>query len=522
MTAPIAEPGGPAGAAAAVYLARGVSKRYGGVRALERVDLEIRSGEVQGLLGANGAGKSTLVKILVGAERPDTGTLTLGGRPVRFANVGQAIAHGVSIVSQELNLFGDLDVLQNLFLLREPRRAHVMVNRREMARRAAPVLEAVGLQVRLDRRVGTLRLAEQQLLEIARALLDQPRILFLDEPTSALQASEARRLLRVTRELRDRGVAVVFVSHLLEDVFAICDTITVLRNGRAVMRRRPRGETSIPEVVAEMLGEAGSSRHRGGTAVSRGGADAVNVAPLRLQGVAVRNALAPLDLEVRPGEIVGLAGLDGSGPHVVFDVVFGRRRADAGTISLPDGRAAPRTTTAAVRAGLALVPSDRKRFGVMLEKSIYENIAIVSAGPLRRMGVILRRSRMTARALAWRDRLHITMASPAARVGELSGGNQQKVVFAKWLETDPRVVLLDDPTRGVDVGARREMHAIIAEMAARGRIILITSTDLEELTEVADRVIVFFAGRVVAELRGEALSEHRLLEGISTGSVAAA
>jgi ABC-type sugar transport system ATPase subunit len=501
-----------------MYLASNVSKQYGGVRALDGVDLDIRPGEVQGLLGANGAGKSTLVKILVGAEQPSEGTLTLGGKPVRFANVEQASAQGVSIVSQELNLFPDLDVLQNLFLLREPRYAHILVNRREMQRQAQPVLEAVGLDVQLDRRVGTLRLAEQQLVEIARALLDQPRILFLDEPTSALQATETQRLLRVARSLRDSGVAVVFVSHLLEDVFTICDTITVLRNGRVVVGRRPRAETSISEVVAQMLGDAQSGRRPNATPETMSGENAVNDSPLRLSGVAVKNALQPFDLEVEPGEVVGLAGLEGSGPNAVLDVIFGRRRRDGGTIRLPGGRAGPRTTPGAVRAGLAFVPADRKRLGVMLEKTIAENIATVSAGPLRRMGLVLRKAAMTARANYWGERLRITMSSPQARVGTLSGGNQQKVVFAKWLETDPKVVLLDDPTRGVDVGARLEMHTIIAEMAARKRIVLITSSDLEELADICDRVIVFFQGAAVGELRAERLSEHRLLETISTGS----
>jgi ABC-type sugar transport system ATPase subunit len=502
-----------------MYVASNVSKHYGGVRALDGVDFEVRPGEVQGLLGANGAGKSTLVKILVGAEQPSEGELVLGGQPVRFANVGQASAQGVSIVSQELNLFPDLDVLENLFLLREPRHGGLLLNRREMARRARPVLEAVGLGVQLDRRVGTLRLAEQQLVEIARALLDQPRILFLDEPTSALQASETERLLRVLSGLRDSGVAVVFVSHLLEDVFTICDTITVLRNGRVVEARRPRAKTSIADVVAQMLGEAQIGRRRAAAPDAESVTSAVNQSPLRLSGVAVRNALKPFDLQVEPGEVVGLAGLEGSGPQAVLDVIFGRRRRDGGTVTLPGGKAGPRSTPAAVRAGLAFVPADRKRLGVMLEKPIDENIAIVAAGPLRRMGMVLRKGLMAARAEHWRERLSITMPSPQSPVGQLSGGNQQKVVFAKWLEADPRVVLLDDPSRGVDVGARLEMHAFIAQMAQRKQIVLVTSSDLEELAEVCDRVVVFFQGAAVGEIRGDDLSEHRLLEAINTGSV---
>jgi ABC-type sugar transport system ATPase subunit len=500
-----------------MYVARNVSKHYGGVRALDSVDVEILPGEVQGLLGANGAGKSTLVKILVGAEEPSEGELSLDGRPVRFANVGQAVAEGVSIVSQELNLFPDLDVLENLFVLREPLYGGVLVNRREMERRARPVLEAVGLDVRLGRCVGTLRLAEQQLLEIARALIDRPRILFLDEPSSALQASETQRLLAVARSLRDSGVAVVFVSHLLEDVFALCDTITVLRNGRVIVNRTPRAETSIPDVVAQMLGEAVNGRAR---AVA-GAADQrhVNSAPLRLSGVSVKNALRPFDLQVEPGEVVGLAGLEGSGPETVLDVIFGRRKVDGGSIVLPNGKAGPRSTPAAVRAGLAFVPADRKRLGVMLEKTVSENVALVAAGPLRRMGMVLRRSAVAARARFWGDRLRIAMSSPQARVWALSGGNQQKVVFAKWLETDPKVVLLDDPSRGVDVGARIEMHSLIAQMAAEKRIVMLTSSDLEELVDVSDRVVVFFQGAVVGELQGGELTEHRLLEAINTGLI---
>ena len=500
-----------------MYVASAVSKNYGGVQALDGVDIEIRSGEIQGLLGANGAGKSTLVKILVGAEQPTSGTLTLEGEQVSFANVGQAVANGVSIVSQELNLFPDLDVLANLFLRREPRYGGVLLNRREMARRAAPVLQAVGLNVRLNRAVGTLRLAEQQLVEIARALLDKPRILFLDEPTSALQASETERLLDVARGLRDSGVAVVFVSHLLEDVFSICDTITVLRNGRIVVSRQLRDHTTIQEVVGQMLGEAGSASRqvsqRGAAAARKGTKDS----SLRIAGLTVKNALKPFDLEARAGEVVGLAGLEGSGPHTVFDVLFGRRKRDGGTVVLPGGKRAPRTTTAAVRAGIALVPADRKRLGIMLEKPVYENVALVSAGPLRRMGIVLRRAAMSARARVWGEQLRIVMPSPRAKVGELSGGNQQKVVFAKWLEADPEVVLLDDPTRGVDVGARVEMHAIIAEMAAKGKVVLLASTDLEELADVCGRVVVFFQGEAVGEIPRNRLSEHRLLEAIGTG-----
>ena len=500
-----------------MYAASNVSKQYGGVRALDGVDIEIHPAEVQALLGANGAGKSTLMKILVGAERPTEGTLTLDDQPVRFANVAEAKAAGVSIVSQELSLFPELDVLENLFMLKEPTYGKMLLNRREMARLARPVLDTVGLKVALDRPVGSLRLGDQQLLEIARALLDEPRSLFLDEPTSALQAADTQRLLEVVRRLRDNGVAVVYVSHFLEDVFEVADTITVLRNGRAVVARQPRERTTISEVVKEMVGDAAGRAPRGARLERPD--DSPARGSLRLIDASVKYLLAPFSLEAEPGEVVGLAGLDGSGATVVLDVVFGRRRLDGGTAVLPNGKAVPRSMAAAVRGGVAFVPADRKRLGLMLEKPIYENVTAVSSGPLRRVGMVLRRDRLISRAEDWRQRLSIKASSTRALANQLSGGNQQKVVFAKWLDADPQVVLLDDPSRGVDVGAKVEMHAIIAQVAAQQRVILITSSDLEELADVCDRVIVFFRGAAVGEMRGGQLSEHRLLEAINTGVV---
>ena len=502
-----------------MYLASKVSKHYGGVSALDGIDLEIRPGEVQALLGANGAGKSTLVKILVGAEQPSQGTLTLNDEVVKFKNVDEASNSGISIVSQELNVFPDLDVLQNLFLQHEPRYGRTLVNRAEMAKTADPVMRTVGLNVALNRPVKSLRLAEQQLLEIARALLADPKILFLDEPTSALQAADSQRLLNVVRRLRDSGVAIVYVSHFLEDVFAVSDTITVLRNGRLQVHRAPAGDMSISDAVQQMLGDADSRRRLLAPPARAAGAAPVNDAPLVLTGVAVDRRLNAVNLSAEPGEVVGLAGLEGSGAHTVISAIFGGCRLSSGTITMPDGTPAPTSMAGAVRAGVAYVPADRKLLGAMLEKTIYENVSLVSAGPLRRMGLFLATKAMVARAQRWRRQLRIAMPSPAATVGQLSGGNQQKVVFAKWLDTNPTVVLLDDPTRGVDVGAKTEMHAIIAQMAQAGRIVLITSTDLAELAEVSDRIIIFFQRSAIGELRGTDLAEHELLNAINTGRV---
>ena len=501
-----------------MYTVRNLRKSYGGVTALDGVDFEIHPGEVHALLGANGAGKSTLIKILAGGTEPDRGELELEGKEVGFHNSGEAADHGVAVVSQELNLFPDLDVLQNLFIGREPLAAVVALDRREMRRRARPVLEAVGLDVNLNRPLDSLRLGEQQLVEIARALLNEPKILILDEPTSALQGAETQRLLGVVRNLRDRGVAVVYVSHYLEDVFAVADRITVLRSGRVVVARRPREEMTIQGTVGEMLGEVAHSAKLAAAQVEPLDEAAAAGEPLVLDEVAIDGSLESFSLEARPGEVVGLAGLEGSGTHAVLDVIFGRRKPDRGSFRLPGGRRAPRGMNSAVRAGIAYVPADRKRLGLMLDSSVAENIASVRGGPLKRTGLVMRRGRMRRRAEHWRDELKIVMAGPGMRAGSLSGGNQQKVVFAKWLEADPSVILLDDPSRGVDMGAKEEMHAIIAQMAASRKVVIYTSSDLEEMTKVCDRVIVFFAGRAVGEVSGD-LSEHALLEAINVGEV---
>ncbi len=504
-----------------MYTVKQLAKSYGGVRALDGVDFEIHPGEVHALLGANGAGKSTLIKIVVGATSPDEGTLELNGERVAFNNTREAAERGVAIVSQELTLFPHLDVLQNLFLGREPLTAGVALDRRAMRREAKPVLEAIGLDVDLNRSLDSLRLGEQQLVEVARALLNEPDILILDEPTSALQAAETERLLEVVRNLRDRGVGVVYVSHFLEDVFAVADRITVLRSGRVVVGREPREGMTIQGTVRDMLGEAAGRAARNGGATpfeEAAGADG----PLVLDGVGVEGVLEPFDLTADPGEVVGLAGLEGSGAHAVLDIIFGRLRPDYGSFSLPGASRRPRSMNQAVRAGVAYVPADRKRLGLMLDSSVAENVSSVKGGPLRRMGLVLRRGTMRRRAEHWREELKIVMASTGLPAGSLSGGNQQKVVFAKWLESEPSVVLLDDPSRGVDMGAKDDMHAIIGQMAASNKVVLYTSSDLEEMAKVCDRVIVFFAGRVVGELAHDELSEHGLLESINVGAVAVA
>ena len=507
--------------------AHGISKSYGGVDALAGVNLVVRAGTVHALLGENGAGKSTLVKIIAGALRADEGTVRLDGTEVSFATTADAAAHGVGVVSQELNLFEDLDLLSNLFPQREPRRGP-FVDRAEMTRRARPVLRDLGLgDLPLRRKVGELSLAQRQLVEIAKALVTEPRVLVLDEPTSALEARSSALLIEIVRVLRERRVAVVYVSHILQEVMALSDEVTVLRDGRVVMEANARSELSVPAIVAAMLGDRDADSARTPRAASIAAAIDTSAAKeahseLRLAAVSAGDSLRDVTLTARRGEVVGLTGLTGAGHHTVLELVTGQRRVDSGALVFPGSRRAPRSLRAAIGSGVALVNGDRKRFGLMLDKPVWENIAQVRAIALRREGAVIRRRSLRAAADAQIRALRIRTPSADAETGRLSGGNQQKVVFAKWLEARPSIMVLDDPTRGVDVGAKIEMHALIHAAADAQALILLNSTDLDELTSVCDRVLVFFGGRICAELAGEQLTVRNVLESMNTGALPAA
>jgi ABC-type sugar transport system ATPase subunit len=506
--------------------ARGISKSFGGVVALNGAGLTVRAGSVHALLGENGAGKSTLVKVIAGAVRPDSGVLLLDGEEVSFASTAEAARHGVAVVSQELSLFPDLDVLANLYPMREPRRGP-FVDRAEMWRRAEPVLAELGLAVHQRQPVATLSLAERQLVEVARALVTNPRVLILDEPTSALETASTETLLGVLGVLRERQVAVVFVSHILDEVMTLCDRVTVLRDGEVVMAGAPREGLTVSEVVAAMLGERGRARTGDATTWERelrAVAAAVERAPsggqddgVALQDVEVEGALHGVSLRARAGQIVGLAGLAGSGHMEVIELLSGQRRPDRGTVRLPGSRPVGRGLRRAIESGVALVSGDRKRYGLMLDKPIWENAAQVRSVALARDGMLIRSGPLRRRAREMIEQLQVRASSVDQPAGSLSGGNQQKLVFAKWLDAQPSVLLLDDPTRGVDVGAKAEMHALIRAAANGGAVVLLASTDVDELAEVCHRVAVFFQGRVCAELAGGDLQPHAVLEAMNTG-----
>lgn len=497
------------------YEARSVRKTYAPTIALHGADITVQGGMVHGLLGENGAGKSTLVKIMTGGARPDSGDLFLNGRPVTFSNVTEAVESGVAVVTQEFSLFPHLDVLSNLFPMREPRRGP-FIDRAEMATRAVPILEQLKVDVPLRWPVERLTLAQRQLVEIAKALLTEPSVLVLDEPTSALEAGSRDTLLSILRVLRDRNVGVLFVSHILEEVMGLCDVVTVLRNGHVVVEGVPMSEMAIDDLVEAITGRRNPPQTRQTRKASTEGR-----VVLRFEDVTVGRRLRGASFEVRQGELVGLAGLVGSGNEEALKVAAGMIRPQAGSVTLKGGPL-PKSVAGVVRAGAGFVSGDRHRFGIAPDKPVWWNIAQVRAMALVRDGLIIRIERLRERAWAQVERLGIRTPSSDVAASHLSGGNQQKVAIAKWLDAEQSVMFLDDPTRGVDIGARNEIHRVMREMVESGATLVMASTDLEELILTCDRILVFYRGRVCAELKGDDLDVPTLLEVMNIGRLPSA
>ncbi|MGE5333125.1 MAG: ATP-binding cassette domain-containing protein [Nitrososphaerota archaeon] len=437
------------------------------------------------------------------------------GRQVRFINTADAANQGIAVVSQELNLFPDLDVLSNLFLLREPRRGP-FIARGQMLERAEPVMQELGLRVNPRALVSSLSLEQRQLLEIARALMINPRVLILDEPTSALHIHQTERLHNVLRTLRQRDVAVVYVSHILEDVLNLCDEVTVLRDGERVLDAIPARQLGLDEIVQAMLGEKKPRQAHQHQQTTHKRYSPTRDA-LRFENVTVPGRLESISFEATAGSVVGVAGLADSGHRDVLAVAAGLLHPSSGRVTLPHDTVARPHRRAAVQQGVALVPGDRRRVGLMLDAPLWENMAQVRSVALARDGGIIRPGVLRRRAQQRLAQLSIQAASVSQETGRLSGGNQQKVVFAKWLEANPSVLLLDDPTRGIDIGAKAEIYALMRDLARQGVVQVLASTDLAELATVCDEVLVFFGGHICAHLSGQALNAHAILEVMNTG-----
>ncbi len=469
----------------------GLGKRYPGVAALTDVDLDIRAGEIHALVGENGAGKSTLVRCLSGVERRDAGTMTFAGKPLDPTSAADALRAGIQVVHQELALLPGLSIAENLFLQRLPRRFGI-VDRGALRRQAAELLERVGLALPPDTPVSELGIAQQQLVEIARALSRRCRLLVMDEPTATLTPRETARLFEIIQSLTSTGVAVLFISHHLDEIFQIADRVTVLRNGRRVDTRDLAGLTTA-ELVAMMVGRDLAHEYPS-VEPSPPGPVLLEVSDLRRTPQS-----PPVSLTVRAGEVVGIAGLVGSGRTETMRAIFGADRMASGEISMHGRPINPRTPRDAVRHGISLATEDRKDQGLVLDLSVAANISLASVGKVSRWGFLRPRAEAAA-ADDMSRRLEVRAASVAQRVRTLSGGNQQKVILARWLAADTELLIVDEPTRGIDVGARYEIHQLLREVAGTGRGVLVVSSDLPELIGICDRIIVFSRGRVAGEV----------------------
>jgi ribose transport system ATP-binding protein len=484
----------------------GVAKRYGGVRALEAVDLACRPGSIHAILGENGAGKSTLIKIMAGVVQPDAGEIRLAGAPVRFVGPAAARRAGVVAIFQELSLVPDLDVAANVCLADPPRRFG-LIDRRAQRRRAMAILARLGCEdIDPDTPVKDLPLSRRQMVEIAKALASRPRLLILDEATSALAAADVERVFRLLRELRAQGLALLYISHRMHEIAALADTCSVFRNGRHIATF-PQGSRSDQEIVRLMIGRDITQVYPPKPERPQAAASCLEV-----EGLGWGERLRGLSFEVGRGEIVGLGGLDGQGQRELMLALFGVLRGVSGTLRL-DGRPLPLAGPARAKSpacGMALVPEDRKTEGLLLPMAVRDNLSLAALPRLARAGVVDGgREREAVEGMI--RRLRIKLGDAADPVATLSGGNQQKVVLGKWLMTGPRLILLCDPTRGIDVGTKQELYAVMRELARQGAAILFYSTDYDELIGCCDRVLILYDGRIVRVLEGAAITEQNIV-----------
>jgi rhamnose transport system ATP-binding protein len=478
-----------------------VSKSFGGVHALQDVHFDLYAGEVHALLGENGAGKSTLIKIITGVHQPDAGEITLDGRPVSFAGTREAQELGIAAIYQEPSLFPDLDVAENILVGRQPA-GRLGIDWRRMYSEAADLLRRLGLSIDPRTKARELSVAQQQVVEIARALSINAKVLIMDEPTSSLTLREVEELFTIVRQLRQSGTAVVFISHRLEELFALADRVTVLRDGTYVGTREMSGITGqelIRMMVGRALGELFPKQ-----AVEPGEV-ALEVEDLGREGI-----FSGVSFKLRRGEIVGMSGLIGAGRTNVARAIFGTEPATQGTIKV-NGK--PVTITgpdAAMALGIGYVPEDRKEHGLVLKMSIADNITLPVLPRFSTRGW-LDRQREKQSADQGSQTLSVKMASVEQKAAELSGGNQQKVVLAKWLGTDPSILILDEPTRGIDVGTKAAVHALMSNLAARGLAILMISSELPEVLGMSDRILVMREGRLTGEFTRAEATQERLM-----------
>jgi rhamnose transport system ATP-binding protein len=486
-------------------------KSFGAVRALIDGHIDLYPGEVHGLVGENGAGKSTLVKILAGVYRPDAGRLLIDGEEAIFDNAKQSQAAGIAIIFQEPTLFPDLSVAENIFVGTQPLKRFRRIDGKRMRQEAAGVFDQLGVRIDPDRLARGLSIADQQLVEIVKALTTNARVIVMDEPTAALTTAEVDRLFGIVERLRARGNAVLFVSHRLEEIFALSKRVTVMRDGRHVLTK-PSDELTTQSIIRAMVGRDMDALFP--KVPAEPGRVVLKVERLTREGV-----FTDVSFEVRGGEIVALAGLVGAGRTEVARAIFGIDRADAGSVEIEGRRLRPGSPTAAMDAGIGLVPEDRRQQGLVMDFSIERNIALASLDDIRRGGLIPRGAERRF-ARDWAMRLQLKYGRLTNPVWTLSGGNQQKAVLAKWLARKPRLLIVDEPTRGIDVGTKAEVHRLLSELAAQGVAVLMISSELPEVLGMADRIVVLFEGRVMREFARNDATEDAIMHA-ATGIVEA-
>ncbi|GAA2648789.1 sugar ABC transporter ATP-binding protein [Paractinoplanes durhamensis] len=485
--------------ASALLEVQDVTKSFGAVAAVQGVSFPLFGGEAHALVGENGAGKSTIVKMLAGVHQPDTGTLRLAGNDVTFAGPADAKAAGIAVIYQEPTLFPDLSVAENIAMGNQPLTRLRQIDRKAMHATAERLFRRLGVHLDPTRPARGLSIADQQLVEIAKALSSEARVLIMDEPTAALSAVEVARLFAVVRSLRDEGAAILFISHRFEEITELCQRVTIMRDGKHVATELV-ADLTVDDMIRRMVGRDLSALFPKQT-VEPG------EVMLEVDGLTREGVFRDVSFSVRAGEIVALAGLVGAGRSEVMQAVFGVDPYDSGTVRFQGKRLKPGSPRAAMAAGIALVPEDRRQQGLIMELSIERNVTLPRARKLARLGLLFGGAEREA-ALTWTQKLQTKLGSLSDAVGTLSGGNQQKVVLAKWLATGPQLLIVDEPTRGIDVGTKAEVHRLMSSLAADGLAVVMVSSELPEVLGMADRIVVLREGRVAAELtRAEATEE---------------
>ncbi|WNV84612.1 sugar ABC transporter ATP-binding protein [Umezawaea sp. Da 62-37] len=488
-----------------------VAKSFGAVAAVRDVSFPLHGGEIHALVGENGAGKSTIVKMLAGVHRPDSGQVLLDGEPVDLGSPAAAIDAGIAVIYQEPTLFPDLSVAENIVMGRQPRRSLGRVDHKAASRLAAELFTRLGVAIDPDRPARGLSIADQQIVEIAKALSRRARVIVMDEPTAALSGVEVERLFTVARSLRDGGAALLFISHRFDEITALCQRVTIMRDGKHVSTD-PLDSLTVDEIVRRMVGRPLSALF------PKRDVPAGDVV-LEVEGISRAGVFRDVSFQVRAGEIVALAGLVGAGRSEVVQAVFGVDKRDSGEVRVGGKVLPPGSPRAAMAAGIALVPEDRRQQGLVLEASIERNVTSTRWRGLASFGLLFGGAERRS-AAEWTAKLQTKYARLDDPVLRLSGGNQQKVVLAKWLSTAPRVLIVDEPTRGIDVGTKAEVHRLLSDLAADGVAIIMVSSELPEVLGMADRVLVMREGHLVAEIpRADADEESVMFA--ATGQVAA-